>query len=92
MGSTRARFWCSSTFTFGIDPRPTPVDHHSKFLPSNDEQSIPNLACSKLSDYPDETILGNLHRNVSANQSLVQPACRLNTIGYAWGTDIAPLL
>ncbi|KAF8609776.1 hypothetical protein BDV93DRAFT_518529 [Ceratobasidium sp. AG-I] len=45
-----------------------------------------------LSDYPDESILGNLRQNVSANQPLVQPGCQLKTIGYAWGTDVTPLL
>ncbi|KAG8692761.1 hypothetical protein FRC08_009552 [Ceratobasidium sp. 394] len=45
-----------------------------------------------LSDYPDESILGNLRKNVAANRILVHPGCQLNSVGYAWGSDVTPLL
>ncbi|KAG8701384.1 hypothetical protein FRC09_005397 [Ceratobasidium sp. 395] len=45
-----------------------------------------------LSDYPDETILGNLRKNITTNTPLVHPNCQLNYVGYAWGSDVMPLL
>lgn len=45
-----------------------------------------------LSDYPDKSILDNLHRNIDANRIYVRSSCQVKAIGYAWGTDAEPLL
>ncbi|KAG9127692.1 hypothetical protein FRC07_010765 [Ceratobasidium sp. 392] len=43
-------------------------------------------------DYPDESILGNLRKNVAANKTFVHPNCQLKTAGYAWGNNVTSLL
>ncbi|QRV90720.1 methyltransferase domain protein [Ceratobasidium sp. AG-Ba] len=45
-----------------------------------------------LSDYPDESIIGNLLKNLSTNKALIRTGCELHILGYAWGTDVDPLL
>jgi nicotinamide N-methyltransferase len=43
-----------------------------------------------VTDYEDETILGNLRRNVDRNRALaISPVVCL---GYSWGNDVGPLL
>lgn len=45
-----------------------------------------------ITDYPDETILGNLKQNVARNARSVAEGCTVHCIGYEWGTDPSPLL
>ncbi|KAH7344500.1 hypothetical protein B0J17DRAFT_726641 [Rhizoctonia solani] len=53
-------------------------------------ESHPSLVT--LTDYPDETIISILHQNLAANQEQIKPGCSISAVGYAWGTDVSPLL
>ncbi|KZT02974.1 uncharacterized protein LAESUDRAFT_684554 [Laetiporus sulphureus 93-53] len=63
--------------------------------------ALPSLLASTLpipptvvviTDYPDETILGNLHDNVTRNRDKAAAGCSLLFRGYEWGQDASPLL
>lgn len=45
-----------------------------------------------VTDYPDDTILGNLEANVNRNWSHYQSGCSVRYFGYEWGKDVGPLL
>ncbi|KAH9912560.1 uncharacterized protein B0H18DRAFT_247822 [Fomitopsis serialis] len=45
-----------------------------------------------ITDYLDETILGNLKQNVGRNACHVAPGCTVHCRGYEWGHDPSPLL
>ncbi|CAE6420171.1 unnamed protein product [Rhizoctonia solani] len=45
-----------------------------------------------LTDYPDETIMSILHQNLAANREQIKSGCSISAVGYAWGTDVSPLL
>ncbi|KAJ3556030.1 hypothetical protein NM688_g2250 [Phlebia brevispora] len=45
-----------------------------------------------ITDYPDQTILGNLTQNVERNRDHMSPTCRTHCLGYEWGQDVAGLL
>ncbi|KAI0074632.1 hypothetical protein K474DRAFT_1647687 [Panus rudis PR-1116 ss-1] len=45
-----------------------------------------------ITDYPDETILGNLRGNVERNRGAVTPGCEVRCVGYEWGSDTSSLL
>ncbi|KAG6861405.1 hypothetical protein C0995_000534 [Termitomyces sp. Mi166 len=43
-------------------------------------------------DYPDENILENLKKNLEKNRPNFQPTCRVECVGYEWGTNADLLL
>lgn len=45
-----------------------------------------------ITDYPDETILGNLVRNVETNREHFSSGAKVHCVGYEWGENVAPLL
>ncbi|KAH9917663.1 uncharacterized protein BXZ73DRAFT_53328 [Epithele typhae] len=49
-------------------------------------------ALAVVTDYPDDTILRNLHANVARNAPRFAPSCKVHAVGYEWGTDARPLL
>ncbi|CAE6431715.1 unnamed protein product [Rhizoctonia solani] len=53
-------------------------------------ESHPSLVT--LTDYPDETIISTLHRNLAANRAQIKSSCSISVVGYAWGADVSPLL
>lgn len=52
--------------------------------------SPPSLVA--ITDYPDETILGNLKKNIINNKGHFSPKTSVHCIGYEWGQDVQPLL
>jgi hypothetical protein len=63
--------------------------------------ALPSLLLSTLpaapsavvvTDYPDESILGNVKQNVERNKALVSKGCEVYYRGYDWGTDVSDLL
>ncbi|KZT64543.1 hypothetical protein DAEQUDRAFT_678413 [Daedalea quercina L-15889] len=63
--------------------------------------ALPSLLASTLAhppslvvitDYPDETILGNLRQNVARNAGKTADGCVVQCCGYEWGKDPRPLL
>ncbi|KAH9933819.1 uncharacterized protein B0H18DRAFT_1207967 [Fomitopsis serialis] len=63
--------------------------------------ALPSLLASTLAkppalvvitDYPDDTILGNLKQNVRRNAYRAAPGCAVHCRGYEWGRDSSPLL
>lgn len=45
-----------------------------------------------VTDYPDDGILGNLQKNVENNKAHSQTDCRVECVGFEWGTAAGPLL
>ncbi|OBZ67397.1 Protein N-methyltransferase nnt1 [Grifola frondosa] len=45
-----------------------------------------------ITDYPDDTIMGNLTKNVETNRKHVSDGCRVHCTGYEWGQDASTLL
>lgn len=45
-----------------------------------------------VTDYPDDGILGNLQKNVENNKAHYQTDCRVECVGFEWGTAAGPLL
>lgn len=45
-----------------------------------------------VTDYPDQHILGNLSQNVESNRPKFQSSCRIQCMGYEWGTETENLL
>jgi EEF1A N-terminal glycine/lysine methyltransferase len=45
-----------------------------------------------ITDYPDETILGSLRRNVERNRVHFTRAEAVHWVGYEWGADVTGLL
>jgi EEF1A N-terminal glycine/lysine methyltransferase len=45
-----------------------------------------------VTDYPDDTILGNLERNVERARAHAAEPSVVHCVGYEWGTDVSPLL
>ena len=45
-----------------------------------------------ITDYPDQTILGNLTANIERNRVHFSASCNVRCLGYEWGQDVSPLL
>lgn len=45
-----------------------------------------------ITDYPDQTIMGNLCANVERNRARFSERCSVHCAGYEWGKDLTGIL
>ncbi|KAG9005495.1 hypothetical protein FRB94_001500 [Tulasnella sp. JGI-2019a] len=53
------------------------------------QQKTPTIVT--ITDYPDESIMRNLEKNVNGNRQGFTSSCRIECAGYRWGDDVTPL-